>query len=163
MTIAVFGGKANKMRVAIACDHGGFPLKNSVILRAVSLGHEIIDFGTDNGDVSVDFPDYVFKVCDAIQRNVVDRGIVICGSGIGACVAANKMKGIVAGLCHDHYSAHQGVEHDHMNVLCMGARIIGIALAEEITQAFLSASEDHEVRFVRRMEKVRKLEEFGHL
>ena len=152
-----------KMRVAIACDHGGFPLKNTVILSAKALGHEIIDFGTDNGDVSVDFPDYVFKVGDAINRGVADRGIVICGSGIGACVAANKMKGIIAGLCHDHYSAHQGVEHDHMNVLCLGARIIGSAIAEEITQAFLSATKDDDIRFVRRMEKVRKLEEFGHL
>jgi ribose 5-phosphate isomerase B len=151
------------MRVAIACDHGGYPLKNSVMVKVKGLNHEIIDYGTDNCEVSVDFPDYVYKVCDAIQRGVADRGIVICGSGVGASVAANKMKGIIAGLCHDYYSAHQGVEHDHMNVLCLGARVIGPAVAEEITEAFLSASENHDERFVRRMEKVKKLEEFGHL
>lgn len=151
------------MRIAVGCDHGGFPLKFTVIDAIISLGHEIVDFGTDNADISVDFPDYVYRVCDAIQREVVDRGIIICGSGVGACVAANKMKGIFAGLCHDHYSAHQGVEHDHMNVLCMGARVIGPAIADELTKAFVSAEEDYEERFVRRMEKVKKLEEFGHL
>jgi ribose 5-phosphate isomerase B len=133
-------------------------------MKAVhSCGHEIIDFGTDNGEVSVDFPDFVYKVGDAIQRGVADRGIVICGSGIGASVAANKMKGIIAGLCHDHYSAHQGVEHDHMNVLCLGARVIGSALAEEITCAFLAAKEENDERYLRRMAKVKKIEEFGHL
>lgn len=151
------------MRIAIGCDHGGYPLKNMVLQTITSLGHEVIDFGTDNGEVSVDFPDYVYKVCDAIQRKVAERGIIICGSGVGASVAANKMKGIIAGLCHDHYSAHQGVEHDHMNVLCMGARVIGSALAEELTHAFLYAKEDYGERFVRRMNKVKKLEEFGHL
>jgi len=151
------------MRIAIACDHGGFPLKFTVIEAITLLGHEVVDFGTDNDEMSVDFPDYVYKVCDAIQRRVADRGIIICGSGVGACVAANKMKGIIAGLCHDHYSAHQGVEHDHMNVLCMGARVIGPAIADELTKAFLSANEDYDERFVRRMEKVKKLEEFGHL
>lgn len=151
------------MRIAVGCDHGGFPLKFTVIEAITSLGHEIVDFGTDNGEISVDFPDYVYRVCDAIQRGVADRGIIICGSGVGASVAANKMKGIFAGLCHDHYSAHQGVEHDHMNVLCVGARVIGPAIADELTKAFLSAEENHEERFVRRMEKVKKLEEFGHL
>lgn len=151
------------MRIAIACDHGGFPLKLLVAKAVHSAGHEVIDFGTDNGEISVDFPDYVYKACDAVQRGVADRGIVICGSGVGASVAANKIKGIFAGLCHDHYSAHQGVEHDHMNVLCMGARVIGPALAEEITKAFLSAQENYDERFVRRMNKVKKIEEFGHL
>lgn len=151
------------MRVAIGCDHGGFPLKFTVIKTVIDNGHEVIDFGTDNGEESVDFPDYVFRVGDAIQRGVADRGIIICGSGVGASVAANKLKGVIAGLCHDHYSAHQGVEHDHMNVLCMGARVIGSAIAEELTLAFLNAKEDHGERFERRMSKVRKLEEFGHL
>lgn len=151
------------MRIAIACDHGGFPLKNTVINRVAKEGHEVIDFGTDNGEISVDFPDYVYKVGDAIQRGVADRGIVICGSGVGASIAANKMNGILAGLCHDHYSAHQGVEHDHMNVLCIGARVIGEAIADEITSAFLAAEQDFDERFVRRMAKVKKLEEFGHL
>jgi len=113
------------MRIAVGCDHGGFPLKFTVIEAITSLGHEVVDFGTDNGDISVDFPDYVYRVCDGIQRGVADRGIIICGSGVGASVAANKMSGIIAGLCHDHYSAHQGVEHDHMNVLCMGASLYG--------------------------------------
>jgi ribose 5-phosphate isomerase B len=151
------------MRIAIGCDHGGYPLKFSIIETIVEEGHEIIDFGTDNGEVSVDFPDYVYRVCDAIQRKVADRGIIVCGSGVGASVAANKMKGIIAGLCHDHYSAHQGVEHDHMNVLCMGARVIGPSIAKENTRAFLAAEEDHDERFDRRMNKVKKLEEFGHL
>jgi ribose 5-phosphate isomerase B len=151
------------MRVAVGCDHGGFPLKFVVIEAIISNGHEVIDFGTDNGHERVDFPDFVFRVCDALQRGVAERGIIICGSGVGASVAANKMKGIIAGLCHDHYSAHQGVEHDHMNVLCLGARVIGPALAEENTKAFLDAKEDHDERFLRRMGKVKKLEEFGHL
>lgn len=151
------------MRIAVGNDHGGYSLKFIIIESITSLGHEVIDFGTDNGEISVDFPDYVYKVCDAIKRGVADRGIILCGSGVGASVAANKMKGIVAGLCHDHYSAHQGVEHDHMNVLCMGARVIGPAIAEELTKAFLSAQEDYDSRFVRRMMKVKKLEEFGHL
>lgn len=151
------------MRIALACDHGGYPLKMLVSATVHAAGHEVIDFGTDNGEISVDFPDYVFKACDAVQRGAADRGIVICGSGVGASVAANKIKGIVAGLCHDHYSAHQGVEHDHMNVLCLGARVIGPSLAEEITKAFLNAHEDYDERFVRRMNKVKKIEEFGHL
>lgn len=151
------------MRIAIGCDHGGFPLKFTVMEAVIESGHEVIDFGTDNGEESVDFPDYVFRVGDAIQRGVAERGIIICGSGVGASVAANKMKGIIAGLCHDHYSAHQGVEHDHMNVLCMGARVIGSAIADELTRAFLNAKEDHGERFERRMGKVKKLEEFGHL
>lgn len=151
------------MRIAVGCDHGGYPLKFSILDAIVEEGHEIIDFGTDNAEVSVDFPDYVYRVCDAIQRKVADRGIIVCGSGVGASVAANKMKGIIAGLCHDHYSAHQGVEHDHMNVLCMGARVIGPSIAKENTRAFLAAEEDHDERFDRRMSKVKKLEEFGHL
>lgn len=151
------------MRVAVGCDHGGFLLKFTVTDAIIASGHEVIDFGTDNGDISVDFPDYVYRVGDAIQRGVADRGIIICGSGVGASVAANKMKGIIAGLCHDHYSAHQGVEHDHMNVLCLGAKVIGSAIATELTIAFLGAEEDLDERFVRRMEKVRKIEEFGHL
>ena len=151
------------MRFAIACDHGGFPLKDTVIQTVVSLGHEVIDLGTDNGEVSVDFPDYAYKVGDAIQRSVADRGIIICGSGVGACVAANKMKGIIAGLCHDHYSAHQGVEHDHMNVLCLGARIIGKSTAIDLVTAFVNAEPYFDPRFVRSMNKVKKIEEFGHL
>lgn len=151
------------MRIAVGCDHGGFLLKFTVIDAIISAGHEVIDFGTDNGEISVDFPDFVFRVGDAIQRGVAERGIIICGSGVGASVAANKMKGIIAGLCHDHYSARQGVEHDHMNVLCLGARVIGSAIATELTTAFLGAKEDLDERFVRRMDKVRKIEEFGHL
>lgn len=151
------------MRIAIACDHGGFPLKSTVIQQTLLSGHEVIDYGTDNGEISVDFPDYVYRVCSALQNGVAERGIIICGSGVGASIAANKMKGILAGLCHDHYSAHQGVEHDHMNVLCIGARVIGPALAEEITSAFLSAEKLSDERFVRRVGKILKMEEFGHM
>ncbi len=151
------------MRVAIACDHGGFPIKDNVIQQIILSGHEVIDYGTDNAEISVDFPDFVYRVCTALQNKVADRGIIICGSGVGASIAANKMKGILAGLCHDHYSAHQGVEHDHMNVLCMGARVIGPATAEEITLAFLRAQKQNDDRFVRRVGKIFKLEEFGHL
>lgn len=151
------------MRIAVGCDHGGFPLKFTIINAITSLGHEVIDFGTDNDIVSVDFPDYVYKVCDAIQRGVADRGIIICGSGVGASVAANKMKGIIAGLCHDHYSARQGVEHDHMNVLCLGARVIGSAVADDLARAFLTSVEDHDERFDRRVGKIKKIEDFGHL
>ncbi|MBN1302865.1 MAG: ribose 5-phosphate isomerase B [Anaerolineales bacterium] len=145
------------MKIAVACDHGGFPLKETILETVHAAGHETIDLGTDS-QVSVDFPEYAEKVGRAVQSGKADRGIIICGSGIGACVAANKMKGIYAGICHDTYSAHQGVEHDEMNVLCLGARIIGIEIAKEIVRAFLKAEFDGGERFVRRMNKIRKLE-----
>jgi ribose 5-phosphate isomerase B len=126
------------MRVAIASDHGGFPLKGPIIKVIQCLGNEVIDLGAFNLD-KVDYPDYAQNVGEAILSGKAERGVVICGSGVGACIAANKMKGIYACVCHDTYSAHQGVEHDNMNVLCLGARIIGEELAAEIVKNFLSA------------------------
>jgi RpiB/LacA/LacB family sugar-phosphate isomerase len=118
----------------------------------------VIDVGTDNGTDAVDYPDYAESVCKAIMNNQAERGILICGSGVGASVAANKLPGISAGLCHDTYAAHQGVEHDDMNVLVMGGRIIGPELARELVKAYLSAHFTNEARHRRRLEKTRALE-----
>jgi RpiB/LacA/LacB family sugar-phosphate isomerase len=148
------------MNIAFACDHGGFPLKKIILAAIKKYGNRVLDFGTNSAE-SVDFPDYVEKACRAIQQGKAERAIVVCGSGVGACIAANKMKGIYAGICHDTYSAHQGVEHDNMNVLCLGGRIIGCELAIELVNAFLNAKFSNEDRFVRRMKKVRAIEERG--
>lgn len=145
------------MKIAIGCDHGGFPLKETALLVVMKAGHEILDLGTFTAD-PVDYPDYAKAIGEAIQQGKADRGILICGSGVGACVAANKMKNIRAGLCHDTYSAHQCVEHDDVNVLCLGARIVGIELAKEIIAAFLNAKFTNEERHVRRVGKVREIE-----
>lgn len=145
------------MRVVIGCDHAGFPLKDFVMNVISEMGHEVIDVGTYNTD-SVDYPDYAEKVGRTIQNGEAERGIVLCGSGVGACIAANKMKGIYACMCHDTYSAHQGVEHDDMNVLCLGGRIIGPELARELVIAFLSAQFSRDERHRRRVAKVRQLE-----
>jgi ribose 5-phosphate isomerase B len=150
------------MKIAIAADHGGFPLKQTVIDIVRVAGYEVIDLGTDSAD-AVDYPDYAEKLGRVIQRGEADRGILLCGSGIGACIAANKMRGIYAGIAHDTYSAHQGVEHDDMNVLCLGARIIGPEPAREIVNAFLAArfqgNDPGQERHARRVGKVRKIEE----
>lgn len=145
------------MIIAIGCDHGGFPLKETALLVVMKAGHEILDLGTFTAD-PVDYPDYARAVGEAIQQGKADRGILICGSGVGACVAANKMKNVRAGVCHDTYSAHQAVEHDDINVLCLGARIIGIELAKEIIAAFLNAKFTNEERHVRRVGKVKEME-----
>ena len=149
------------MKIAIACDHGGFPLKETVIDAVRAAGYEPLDLGTDSAE-SVDYPDYAEKLGRAIQNGDAERGILLCGSGVGANIAANKMKGIYAGICHDTYSAHQGVEHDDMNVLCLGSRIIGPEPAKEIVAAFLGArfvgNDPGEERHARRVGKVRKLE-----
>ena len=145
------------MRVAVACDHAGFPLKAMVIDTVREAGHEVIDLGTNNTD-SVDYPDYAEKVGRAIQEGIADRCVLLCGSGVGASIAANKMKGVYAAVCHDTYSAHQGVEHDAMNVLCLGARIIGPELTKELVRAFLNAKFSNEERHIRRVTKVRMLE-----
>jgi len=146
------------MKIALGCDHGGFPLKETALLVVMKAGHEILDLGTFTAD-AVDYPDYARAVGEAIQQGKADRGILICGSGVGACVAANKMKDIRAGLCHDTYSAHQCVEHDDVNVLCLGARIIGSELAKEIITAFLNAKFTNEERHVRRVGKVKEMED----
>ena len=145
------------MKIAIACDHAGFPLKDTILDVIHAAGHEPLDLGAFNTD-PVDYPDYAEKLGKAIQAGEAERGILLCGSGVGACIAANKMKGIYAGVCHDTYSAHQGVEHDDMNVLCLGARILGVEPAREIVTAFLGAQFSDEERHQRRVEKVRRLE-----
>jgi ribose 5-phosphate isomerase B len=145
------------MKIAVGVDHGGFPLKQTIIDELGRLGHEVLDLGTDSA-ASVDYPDYAAAVGRAVVAGQAERGIIVCGSGVGACVAANKINGVRACLCHDTYSAHQGVEHDDMNVLCLGARIIGPALAEELVGAFLSAEFNRDERFVRRLNKVIALE-----
>jgi ribose 5-phosphate isomerase B len=149
------------MKIAVAADHGGFPLKQTVIEAVRAAGHEAIDLGTDSAQ-AVDYPDFTEKVGRAVQSGQAERGIMLCGSGVGANIAANKMRGIYAGICHDTYSAHQGVEHDNMNVLCLGARIIGPEPAKEIVTAFLGArfvgNDPGQERHKRRVGKVLKIE-----
>jgi ribose 5-phosphate isomerase B len=146
------------MKIAIASDHAGFPLKEEVREYVAKLGHAINDLGAYNTEPS-DYPDFALLVGKALITGDAERGILICGSGVGVCVAANKMPGVRAGMCHDTYSAHQGVEHDEMNVLVMGARIIGPALAFECVDAYLKASFiANEPRFVRRLNKVMAIE-----
>ncbi len=149
------------MKIVIAADHAGFPLKSMVIETTERLGHTVLDLGTDSTE-PVDYPDYAEKLGRAIQGGEAERGILLCGSGVGACIAANKMRGIYACICHDTYSAHQGVEHDDMNVLCLGARVIGEELAKEIVLAFLNArfigDDPGQDRHARRVAKVRRLD-----
>ena len=149
------------MKIAVACDHAGFPLKDTVMNVVRAAGHEPLDLGTYSTD-AVDYPDFAEKLGRAIQSGEAARGILLCGSGVGASIAANKLTGIYAGVCHDTYSAHQGVEHDDMNVLCLGARIIGVESSREIVTSFLNArfvgNDAGQSRHKRRVEKVRKLE-----
>jgi ribose 5-phosphate isomerase B len=149
------------MKIALACDHGGYTLKNIVKESILADGYTVIDLGTDSTE-SVDYPDFAEKLGLAITRGEAERGILICGSGVGACIAANKIKGVYAGICHDTYSAHQGVEHDNMNVLCLGARVIGAELAKELVNAFLNAQFSNEERHFRRVNKIYKIEEAGY-
>ena len=150
------------MKIAVAADHAGFPLKSTVIRLVRDLGHEVIDLGTDRADVSVDYPDYAEQLGRLIQDGKVERGILLCGSGVGVSIAANKLKNVYAGVCHDTYSAHQAVEHDDMNVLCLGTRVIGEELVREIVAVFLSAryvgQDAGQERHARRVEKIKKLE-----
>lgn len=146
------------MKIAFASDHAGYPLKAQLIPFVQSLGHEIIDLGTDSADKSVDYPDFAYKAGQAVLSGQADRAIMVCGSGVGACVAANKIKGIRAGLCHDTYSAHQAVEHDDINMLCLGARVIGIEPAREIAAAYIGAKFSGEARHQRRLDKVLAIE-----
>jgi ribose 5-phosphate isomerase B len=145
------------MIVAVACDHAGFPLKQTVIDAIVAAGHQAIDLGTYSAE-AVDYPDFVQKAGQAVQAGDAWRAVVVCGSGVGACIAANKMKGIYACLCHDHYSAGQGVEHDNMNVLCLGARIIGPAVVPGLVSAFLQAKFSTDERHRRRVGKIEQIE-----
>ena len=144
-------------RIALAGDHAGFLLKEQIASYLRTEGFEVMDLGTYDQE-PVDYPDYARTTAEALQSGKAERGILICGSGVGACIAANKMQGIRAGLCHDTYSARQGVEHDDMNVLCLGARVIGIELARELATAFLSARFTGEERHIRRLAKVQEME-----
>ena len=146
-----------KLKVALGADHGGFTLKNELVTRLHETC-EISDVGAHTFDPNDDYPDFALAVAQAVASGQVERGILICGSGVGACVAANKVPGVRACLCHDTYSAHQGVEHDDMNVLCLGARVIGPELALELAKAFLSATFSGEKRHCRRLEKVLAIE-----
>ena len=146
-----------RMRVAVGADHAGFALKQILIPELRAQGHEVVDLGTDS-ESPVDYPDIAEAAGTAVLEGRTERGVLICGSGVGASVAANKLIGIRAGLCHDSYSAHQGVEHDDMNVFVLGARVIGSSLARELVQAFLEASFSGEERHGRRLDKVRRME-----
>lgn len=146
------------MRIAIGADHGGYPLNERVIKDLDAAGYEILDFGTHVGSRPDDYPDYALKVGQAIQNNQADIGILICGSGVGASVAANKLDGVRAALCGDTYSGHQSREHDDCNVLCLGARVVGEELALEIVRAFVGAKFNGEERHVRRLAKVAEIE-----
>src|SRR5215204_509691 len=154
------------MKVVVGFDHAGFPLKKTVLDAVRDAGHEPTDVGTNSTD-PVDYPDFAEKIGRAIQNGEAERGILCCGSGVGACIAANKMKGVFASICHDTYSAAQGVMHDDMNVLCLGGRIIGPELVKVLVPAFLNAeyqgSKDGGERLARRVEKIHKLENVGKL
>jgi ribose 5-phosphate isomerase B len=150
------------MRVAVACDHAGFPLKSIVMGAVRATGHEPIDLGTNSAE-PVDFPDFTEKLGKAVQSGEAERGVLVCGSGVGACIAANKMKGVYASICHDTYSAAQGVLHDDMNVLCLGGRVIGPELAGALVAAFLNArylgNDPGGERLARRVGKIHRMEE----
>ena len=148
------------MRVAIAADHAGFELKEKMAGYLEAKGFEVMDLGTHDQE-SVDYPDFARAIGKVLQEEKAGRGILVCGSGVGACVAANKMSNVRAGLCHDTYSAHQGVEHDDINVLCLGARVIGEELAKEIVSAFLAARFTGEERHRRRLDKIKAMEAEG--
>jgi len=146
------------MRVAIACDHGGFALKKPLMDVMHELGHEVHDLGAHTYDGDDDYPDFARYVGQAILHGQAERGVLICGSGVGASVTANKLPGVRASVCHDCYSAHQGVEHDDLNVLCLGARIIGDELAKDLVRAFLQAHHSEDARHSRRLEKLKAIE-----
>ena len=147
------------MKVGIAADHGGFEMKNMLIEKLQAEGHEVKDFGAYELNVDDDYPDFVIPLSKAVAGAELDRGIVICGSGVGASVAANKIHGVRCGLCHDHFSSRQGVEDDNMNVLCLGGRVMGPAVAWDHVGAFLCATFSGAERHRRRLEKVDALED----
>lgn len=145
------------MRIAIGADHAGYTYKRRLAEDLRAGGHEVVDFGTD-GPEPVDYPDYARAVAQAVRRGEAERGILVCGSAVGVSVAANKLPGIRAGVCHDTYTARQGVEHDDVNVLCIGERVIGIELARDIVRAFIAARFSGEERHRRRLEKLEAME-----
>jgi RpiB/LacA/LacB family sugar-phosphate isomerase len=146
------------MNVALASDHAGQPLKQHLVEFLQGQGYTVLDLGVNSPTVRADYPDSAARAADALREGRADRAILICGSGVGICIAANKMDGVYAAICHDTYSAHQGVEHDQMNALCLGSRIIGTAVAEELAIAFLTAEALPEPRYIARFEKVRAFE-----
>ena len=147
------------MQIGIAADHGGFGLKEQLTERLRDAGHAVEDFGAHQLNIQDDYPDYIVPLARSVASGKNDRGIAVCGSGVGASVAANKINGIRCGLCHDHFSSRQGVEDDHMNIVCLGGRVIGIELAWDVVTAFLSAEFSGAERHRRRLEKVAALEE----
>ena len=149
------------MIVAVGADHAGYTLKGEIVGWLKEEGHQVNDLGALNLDPNDDYPDFAVAVASSVASGQSERGIVVCGSGVGACITANKVKGIRACLCHDIYSARQGVEHDDMNVICIGGRIIGIEIAKAVLRAFLAASFIPEPRFQRRLEKIIQIEENG--
>ncbi len=149
------------MRVAIGADHGGLTLKEALVAQLEDSGHQVQDLGAHTLDPADDYPDFAQAVAQAVAAGQAERGIVVCGSGVGASVAANKVAGARAAVCHDTYSAHQGVEHDDMNVLCLGARVVGEELARELVTTFLGARFSGEERHLRRLSKVKALEGGG--
>jgi ribose 5-phosphate isomerase B len=144
------------MRVAVAFDHRGVHLRETLLETLAD--HDVVDLGTDTDAVRIDYPDKARELGETIQRGTAERGILVCGSGVGAAIAASKMRGVRAAICHDVYSAHQGVEHDDMNVLCLGSEVIGPSLAAELTRAFLGAAFDGGERYVERLRKVAAME-----
>ncbi len=146
------------MKVAVGADHAGFELKNEIKKFITELGHEVKDYGALEFEATDDYPDTTAPVARAVRDRETDRGVVICGSGVGASIVANKFRGVRAAMCHDTYSAAQGVEHDDMNVVCIGSRVIGSALAREVVRAFLNANMDKHPRFKRRLDKLLTIE-----
>src|ERR671925_1344988 len=146
------------MQVAVAFDHRGVKLRERILADVKRLGHELVDLGTDKPEPHVDYPDKAREIGEAIRGGEAERGILVCGSGVGAAVAACKLPGIRAAICHDGYSAHQGVEHDDMNVLCLGSEVVGAELAADLVRAFLAARFDGGERYVRRLKKIEDIE-----
>ena len=149
------------MKIAVGADHAGLPLKEAVIARIDALEHAPVDLGAHDFDADDDYPDFALAVATEVAEGRADRGVVLCGSGVGASIVANKVRGVRAGVCHDTYSARQGVEHDDMNILCIGSRIIGSALADSVVDAFVTAAFTGEERHARRLEKVKAIEASG--
>jgi ribose 5-phosphate isomerase B len=146
------------VRVAVAFDHRGVKLRACVVEAALAGGHEVVDLGVETPEPPVDYPDVARRLGDAVLSGEAERGVLVCGSGVGASVAANKLRGIRAAICHDVYSAHQGVEHDDMNVLCLGSEVVGPSLAADLVVAFLRAEFDGGERYRRRLEKIEEME-----
>jgi ribose 5-phosphate isomerase B len=146
------------MRVGVATDHGGFDLKEDLVVQLQKAGHEVVDFGAHDLNPGDDYPDFVIPLAEAVAAGTVERGVAVCGSGVGASVCANKVAGIRAGLVYDHFSARQGVEDDHMNIICMGGRTVGASVAWDLVETFLAAEFSQAERHLRRLRKVASLE-----